>query len=53
MSVPYKSHQQSVRTTITGEMRSIYTVSPEATSPAQTYITYYYSAIWTAGRSMS
>lgn len=41
MSVPQKSHQQSVRTTISGEMRSIYTVSPEARRPAQAYITYY------------
>lgn len=41
MSVPQKSHQQSVRTTISGEMRSVYTMSPEALSPAQAYITYY------------
>lgn len=41
MSVPQKSHQQSVRTTISGEMRSVYTMSPEAPSPAQAYITYY------------
>lgn len=45
MSVPPKSHQQSVRSTISREMRSIYSVSPEATSPAQTCITYYISAI--------
>lgn len=45
MSVPPKSHQQSVRNTISREMRSIYSVSPEATSPAQTCITYYISAI--------
>lgn len=49
MSVPPKSHQQSVRSTISGEMRSIYTVSPEATSLAQTCITYYISAITAAG----
>lgn len=53
MSVPPKSHQQSVRTTISGEMRSIYTVSPEATSPAQTCITYYNSAITAAGHGRS
>lgn len=53
MSVPYKSHQQSVRTTITGEMKSIYTMSPEAMSPQQTYITYYNSAFSTAGHNMS
>lgn len=51
MSVPPKSHQQSVRTTISGEMRSVYTVSPEATSPAQTCFTYYNSAITAAGHS--
>lgn len=51
MSVPPKSHQQSVRSTISGEMRSIYTVSPEATSLAQTCITYYISAITAAGHS--
>lgn len=45
MSVPPKSHQQSVRSTISREMRNIYSVSPEATSPAQTCITYYISAI--------
>lgn len=53
MSVPQKSHQQSVRTTFSGEMRSVYTVSPEATSPAQAYITYYNSTLTTAGHSRS
>lgn len=45
MSLPPKSHQQSVRSTISREMRSIYNVSPEASSPAQPCITYYISAI--------
>lgn len=53
VSVPYKSHQQSVRATNSGEMRSIYPASPEATGPAQAYVTYYKCAFPTGGRSMS
>lgn len=53
MSVPQKSHQQSVRTTISEEIRSVYTMSPKVTSPAQKYITYYNSTLATAGHSRS
>lgn len=38
MSVPPKSHQQSVRTTISEVMRSVYTVSPEAAGLAQPHV---------------
>lgn len=38
MSVPPKSHQQSVSTTISGIMRSIYTVSPEAVGLLQLHV---------------
>ncbi len=34
-------------------MKSVYTTSPEATSPAQTYITYYNSTPTAAGYNMS
>lgn len=34
-------------------MKSIYTMSPEAMSPAQTNITYYNAALTTTGHNMS
>lgn len=51
VSVPYKSHQQSVRNAISGEMRTIYTMSPEDISLAQMYITYFKSGLQTAGHN--